>query len=355
MWWSALNTRFRDWVKRLLPYVQIGLYKTTRFTRSSRWFPGAVISIASALVIAFSIGWQALGPILDRPAWWMLAVAVVFYFIGIACRALILQTLMPEQVDFMQSLVNLNEGLLINTILPLRLGDNGRAFLLARKLEGSVFHIRSAIRVERLYDILIAASLIIFSLVIASATHGLKLLFFGMLILVVLLLFSLPIIARYKSQLRTLIEQSLEYYPWNSQKIKTKALSTIEGMTVLSDWSVFGTSLLWSGLAWVFQIGGLIILLEGVSPYAPLGYGVFAASMLALSGRIPSAPAAVGVYEGAIILALVFLGVDPTTALACALISHIIDIILPLFLGGTEFIREGETLPGLYKKLAGYY
>ena len=354
MWWIRIKTDLWKWIKRAGLYIKVVLPKLIRFAKSSRWLPGALISFAVALVIVVSVDWPALAPLIDRPGWWILLATVFFYFNAIFCRAAILRVLLSERVDYARSLVNLSEGYLINILMPLRLGDNGRAFILARKLGLSEYEIRSAIRVERLYDAFIVAGLLIISLLVSTINRDLKIFIFGILFLLVILLLSLPRIAKRLNQSATSMEKNLESFPWISQAIQNKALSLFVGMNVLTDSNLFASSLFWSALAWVFRIAGLFTLIKGVSPYAPFGYGIFVAAVLAISLRIPSGPASVGLYEGAIILALYLLNVDPTTALACALMSHLIDIIQSLLLGSPVFILEGESLTGLYKKLTGF-
>lgn len=354
-WWNVFWARLQDWVRRAMPYVQLGLHKAVRFAKTRRWFPGAVVSFLSAVVTAFVVDWPALGPILDRPAWWMTFAMIFFYFNALACRAFILWILMREQINYSQSLTSLNEGSLIDILMPLRLGDTGRAFLLARRLGLSMYQVRSAIRVERLYDILFAVALLMVSVLISAGAFCLKSFVFVLLALLVLLLFSLPLLAKRTDQLRELVKRALAYLSWDSPSVQAKVLALLDGLPALSDWQVFGESLFWSFLSWAFRVAGLFTLIKGVSPSAPFGYGIFAAALLALGTRIPSAPAALGVYAGAVILALALVGVDPTTALACALASHLIDILFPLLLGGKALLREGETLPALYEKLAGFY
>ena len=351
MWWNTLITRLREWGRKSAPTVQGDLVKAFRFARSSPWLPGALISFGVALVIAFSVDWKALEPILARPAWWLLVGAIFFYFNATACRALILPALTSEQVGYSQSLFTQNEGALVNILLPLRLGDNGQAFLLARRQGLDEYVIRSAIRVERFFDAFIVVGLLIASLLISNVDKSLKLVLLGILLLMVIFLFSIPRLAQPSDRLTVFSKWFAESFSWVGPNFQPKALSFFTGLSVLSDPAVLGTSLLWSALAWAFRITGLFTLIKGVAPVAPFGFGVFVAGVLAISTRLPSAPAALGVYEGVIILALFLVGVDPTTAFACALISHFIDILLPLIVGGAVFILEVPSLTGLYKQL----
>jgi hypothetical protein len=58
------------------------------------------------------------------------------------------------------------------------------------------------------------------------------------------------------------------------------------------------------------------------------------------------------VFEGAIVAALVILGVPPATALAYAILLHFFHIIISTIFGFYGFAKDGESLMGMYGKLS---
>jgi glycosyltransferase 2 family protein len=348
----SLKESLQALVKRLEPYVQIGLFKTGRFVRASRWLTGAAFSLVALIIIAAVIKWASLGPVLRLLRLLSLIPALFFYFNASACRALVARILLFERLSFQDCFLNVCQGSLCNRLFPMHPGDNARAYFVAHRLEDSFFHIRSLIRVERLYDAFIAAGLLNAALVMLVQPLWLQSALVGSLALLVVLLLSVPLAAQGTTQLRLLAGRLFESFPWLGGRLQTRVYSLIEGLTVLSSWRVFGASLFWALLSWGFRVTGLFIIVKNFAPYATFGYAVAAAGVLALGMRLPSGPAALGIYEGAIMLALFSLGVDPTTGLAIALVSHLVEVLLPLAPGGLALYRDGEPLTGFYEKLA---
>ena len=63
--------------------------------------------------------------------------------------------------------MTLNEGYFFNNILPFRMGELARAFLMGRRSRLGMFYVLSTIVVERSYDLVIAASLLLLTLPLA--------------------------------------------------------------------------------------------------------------------------------------------------------------------------------------------
>jgi hypothetical protein len=66
-----------------------------------------------------------------------------------------------------------------------------------------------------------------------------------------------------------------------------------------------------------------------------------------LGNAIPSAPAGVGVFEAATILALGVFGVGLNVAGAFAVVFHLMHLLLTSVLGGLALAGEGETIAHL--------
>jgi hypothetical protein len=79
---------------------------------------------------------------------------------------------------------------------------------------------------------------------------------------------------------------------------------------------------------------------------------MFVIGIVSFGAALPSAPAALGVFEGAIVGALVLLGVPAATALAYAILLHFFHIIISGIFGFYGFAKDGESLLGMYGKLA---
>jgi len=77
---------------------------------------------------------------------------------------------------------------------------------------------------------------------------------------------------------------------------------------------------------------------------------VFVLAAGAFGGALPSAPAAMGVFEAAIVGAFLLLGVEQSRALAYALIVHAIQFSFSSIFGLIGLITEGQSIGNLYRK-----
>jgi hypothetical protein len=62
----------------------------------------------------------------------------------------------------------------------------------------------------------------------------------------------------------------------------------------------------------------------------------------------------VGTFEGAVVFALTRFTPDESTALAAALAMRLYNYISAGVIGGIGFLREGQTLSGVYRELMSF-
>ena len=125
-----------------------------------RWLPGLIISaIAILILIRFSNWPEVLDVISGIKLGWFFP-AIIFFMISVGLRAWSWMIILQKKVNFGRVFLTLNEGYLLNNILPFRLGELGRAFLLSETTQLSGFFVLSTIVIERTYDLAIAAGLL---------------------------------------------------------------------------------------------------------------------------------------------------------------------------------------------------
>jgi uncharacterized membrane protein YbhN (UPF0104 family) len=79
-------------------------------------------------------------------------------------RAFAWRTLLQDKATIGQVFISLNEGYLLNNVLPFRLGEVGRAYLLGRKAGLDFWFVLSTVVLERALDLLLAAGLLLSTL-----------------------------------------------------------------------------------------------------------------------------------------------------------------------------------------------
>ena len=129
-----------------------------------RWLPGVIVSLIAIFILAYLVDWRAVVLAFTTLNWRVVPFFIALYFASTASRAMASRTLLENRPTLPQAYIAMMQGYLLNNLLPLRLGELGRAFLLGRKINVSMFHVLSTIVIERVIDLAMAAALTIFVL-----------------------------------------------------------------------------------------------------------------------------------------------------------------------------------------------
>ena len=92
-----------------------------------------LVSVALIAVILYFVDLGAVVDAVRQANYGLLAIATFLSFVWMFGRAKVWQTLLRERASYRDVLFTEAEGYLLNNFLPFRLGELGRAFLIARK------------------------------------------------------------------------------------------------------------------------------------------------------------------------------------------------------------------------------
>ncbi|MDE2841182.1 MAG: lysylphosphatidylglycerol synthase transmembrane domain-containing protein [Chloroflexota bacterium] len=146
----------------------------------SRWCPGRLRAFQAIAGIGISVVllWLALRGLDPQQTWaalsgvnfWYLAPAVLVYFVGVAIRGLRWQRLLlpVEKISVRQALALLIVSYTVNNIIPARMGDVMRVFLLARETGIRKSVSLATVVLERLLDVLAILAIIVACTVVLS-------------------------------------------------------------------------------------------------------------------------------------------------------------------------------------------
>ncbi len=268
--------------------------------------------------------------------------------LALLCRAYAWRIILKEKVSLSQSFLIINAGYYVNTILPFRLGELVRVFLLVP----SGFRFWSAvptILVERIFDLVFALSLFFVGLPFALDFSQNV---FSIYILAGIFVLGIAILILLVKNYEKVI-QWLENLNFLGEKLKSRLLNLVQSVLLsldtLSDpvrfFKVFlGMALSW-GLSLVFQF----LLLKAFIPDANFIMAVFAIGAVALGISIPSTPGNIGFYEVSITLALSAFGIDSSVAVSYALTSHVVNLIVTTTFGVFGLVKEGYSLRDVWR------
>lgn len=315
---------------------------------------GVVIGLViSGLALAGVLSWAGWKPVLAalqqiEPVYLLLAVGV--FLVSMLARGVAWWLLLTRSVSLGRTLATLNEGYLLNNLLPWRLGELGRAVLLGRQPGMSTLRVLSTIVIERTYDIILGTTLLLAMLPVvlrldwasrAAAIWG------GA---VLLALFVLWLLVHYAGSIEGWIGMR---FP-NPQVWQARWHRVHSGLAALESPSLLIGSFSAMALSWI--LAGVVywLVLRSVHPAPGWSWAYLMLAATALGAAVPAAPGSIGVFEAAAVAALSAFGVPAGTALAAALVLHAMVYVITVGIGAVALVRDGSTLQGIYQDVVGW-
>jgi glycosyltransferase 2 family protein len=321
---------------------------------AKRWLPGALISILLIVVILYFVDLGAMLDALRTANYGILGIAFVLGFVWMAARAIVWRTLLRGRATYMDVLWTVGEGYVLNNFLPFRMGEIGRAFLLSRKSDLQFMEILPTIVIERAMDLGFSAIILLAALPFVVQTEGAEQI--GMIVGIIVLVgfIFLYILARQNQWALDLFHNLSARWPALQRFGGSFLESFFAGLSVLTDGWLFVRFLFWMTVNWGIAIISYYLLILAFFPQAKPVWGMFGLGAAAFGGAVPSLPGAVGTFEGAFGGAITWLTGDESTALAVALTGRLYNYVNSAVIGGIGFLREGQTLSGVYQQLMNF-
>ena len=316
-----------------------------------RLAPGVVISILSLAILFYFVDLNQFLDALRRANYAMVGLYFAISLVWLFMRTIVWRTLLQEKASLGQVFLTLNEGYLINNILPFRLGEVARAFLLSRKADLKFLEVFSTIVVERGLDVALAAGLLISTLpYIVEASWALQAaVVAGLLALVGFVLLFL--LARNPEWTIRQFMRLTSRWSWLHKIGSTQLQAFLSGLAPLTDWKRFLKVICLMILNWSIAIVQYFFLLLAFFPEARMLWAAFSLGVLALGIAVPSSPGAVGVLELSMVAALSAFGLDPSISLAAAIIAHLTNYLITGVIGTFALVQDGLSLTGVYKEV----
>ena len=313
-----------------------------------RFVIGIVLSLVALAVMILFIDGKQVAAAFKQVNILVVAPLSLLLVFALLCRAYAWRIILNEKVSLSQSFLIINAGYFVNTILPFRVGELARVFLLLP----SGFSFWSAIPtilVERIFDFGFALSLFFiglpFALDFSQDIFTLYLLAgFAVLGIVILIL---------------LVKNKEKVYRWLENlnllggRFKSRLIdlvrSVLSSLETLSDPLKFAKVFIGMVLSWGLSLIFQYLLLKAFLPEASLIMAVFAIGAVAIGISIPSSPGNIGLYEASITLALTAFGIDRSIAFSYALTSHILNLTVTTIFGSFGLVREGYSLRDVWQ------
>jgi uncharacterized protein (TIRG00374 family) len=318
---------------------------------------GVVISVAAILFVIRSVDLGHVVEAMARAQPLTLAATVPLFAAGIALRSYRWQRLLPtrgRRVPVRRIVPVLLVGYLGNAVLPARLGEPIRAYLLARREQMSASEVLGTAVLERIIDLSVLAVMAFAGAwLIAAPAWAVQLTAIAALgattIVVVLALVDLvPLMRSVRSRVGSESGQGVD-----------RLLAPIErfarGIGAEHRRRPVAEAALISFPIWLVDSAICVVVAVALGIELSPAAAVLVIGIGALGTSVPSAPGYLGTYELAVSAAAGAVGVPATSALALAVLLHAASLI-PVAIGGLfslsmlrvtglfELAREAEAI-----------
>ncbi len=255
-----------------------------------------------------------------------LPLALALYFAGVWVRALRWRHLLaPVRAVSARALYPVVVvGYMTNNVLPWRLGEFVRAYVLRERLGVPRSAGLATIAVERVFDGLTMLGFLLAASLVIPFNEQLRRLAFVATVIFGVLLLALAVVVRSKTIRARLLALLSRLLP---DAIAARIAAIVEGfvggLQILRSAGDLAAVALLSVLAWTLESAMYLAIAPGLGlPIGPAG-ALLTTAVANLATLIPSTPGYVGVFEGGVLLVLNgLLGIDRELALSYAIVVH---------------------------------
>lgn len=315
-----------------------------RLKKPLSWLLGAIMSALALTVALWGIQPARLLQVAGDARLVLAIPAVALLILGLFARARSWHVLLRSQVSYRRVFWALNEGYLLNSVLPLRLGEFGRAYSTSRTPGVGAAQAFASVLVERLIDVAVSLAALTWSLTLiaAPAWTGQITTAAAMLLGAGVLGSALVVLSRRQ------ILAWLRKLPFlRSIGLLRAVQGFTEGLSATGSARLLGRSAFWSALAWLTAWAQLAVVFAMFGLSGKAEVLVFVMGVTAFGAAIPSSPGAIGVFELSMVAAMLAVGFDREAAVGVAIVMHFLQLGTTGVLGAVALVSEGQSLIGL--------
>lgn len=236
-------------------------------------------------------------------------------------------------------------GYFYNNIMPARAGEAARVIVLSKRTPVPPVETVGTVVVERLYDVV--AILAIFFVAQPWLPHvsWFKAAAIAAIVLALGIAAVASVLVVYGERpVRFVLKPLGRISLFAGERLERTVTELAHGLSGLRNKEVAFEAFLWTIVAWMLTALCSYCVALAFHLGLPFACGVLVAVAVGLSMILPSPPAALGVFEGAAILALKAYGLPKSTILPYALILHAVNFV-PFVLVGLFLLHYNSRHP----------
>lgn len=329
----------------------------TEASKSSR--AGDFVRVAVALLISGVAIWllvrqidlQAFLAALRSLTPLAMVLIVACFTVGLFVRGLVCWLILGKEFTFSAAFWAMNVGYLLNSILPLRLGEVGRAVLLVRHGKGrhNYPEVFAAIVTERMMDLMVGSLFFLATLPLMVGESNLKRV---VIITATALLIASGVIfvsTRYRERLVSWLQDRFGSKKLIKEKVIPALDKLLTGFQIFQRPKLFFAAFFLLAVSWAMTMVEFTILQDAILNRSQWWWALLITPASAFVNALPAAPAGLGVFEAGAVAAYSLVGVGKADALAMALVVHAVQVIIPVFIGMIGIYVMGENLGSLVR------
>ncbi|MBA3533501.1 MAG: flippase-like domain-containing protein [Ardenticatenales bacterium] len=321
-------------LKRYLasPYLRLGV--------------GTALTLLTLYILVREVDLQVVGRLLvqaERGAVLVALLTVLVNVLGKAARWRVLLGPAGKQIPFGQTLSVLLIGQMLNTLLPIRVGDLTRAHLIGSRGPGRSFTMGTII-LEKASDLLCYALLFLLLLLWIPLPSWVQAQLPSMFLLSFAVLACL-LLALYFGGNRVGLQAAERWLPASLRAAGEQGLrGALSSLDILRRRDDTLKIALWSSLIWMMAILTNYFVLQSLHLDGSPVSALFVLLVLQLGITIPSVPGTIGIFEYLCVLTLALFAVESSAALSFGILLHAL-VLLPTLIGLILFWTLGLALP----------
>lgn len=313
---------------------------------------GVLISLFFVMILVDNLEWNKIWTALDSINYFIIIPAIVIqlssYWIRSVRWKYILSSMKLMKSSELFPIVAISY--MANNILPFRMGEFVRAYLVGKKSGISKMSSFSTIILEKIYDgisllFILGITALIFPFPSWVRNMGLisTVIFLGALIFAVCLVI-------FRGGTIKFVDSFLKYTPNTLHDSINKLLNRlIEGFEVVKDRKNLIPIALYSMLIWVMEATLFFAIAESFGFSDTIFIALFVLVIVNLGIMIPSSPGYVGTFEYFVIKSLNVFNITKETAMGYALVLRIAQYLPITLIGFIFMVKEGLSLKGLVR------
>ncbi len=309
---------------------------------------GLAISGVCVALLVWNVEWGRFWSALEGAEYWWLIPTVITVGIDVGIKVVKWEMLLlpAGKVSRVNLLYSISVGYLVNTVLPGRLGEIARTYMLAKLERVSAVSVLSTVALDRILDVVGVAVLLAVVLPATDlpswiAESGLLVGAGGLGLLVLCTLLAYP---RWRALFLRLLAASPRFP--GKALIEKWAEALCVGMEGLKGAGALARISAATAAIWLVTVLTAYLSMLTFHIQAPIWAAALVVAITNLGMVVPSSPGYVGVYQYLAVLALSAFGVEKEVALGFAVVYHLVWLLPVCLLGVFGLWRRGMTLMG---------